>query len=318
MKNVVKFITLIIALGAITFSYLEKDKEVLSNIKHDKDEAVIKELETREIYLNCMEEAYKSETLEEDFNKLFAEYKNEGVAIYFTELKNDYSYSLNPLNEYYSASVVKLFDAIYLIENAKNGSINLDNTITYLPSDQKAGSHKTSEHEFYDEIPLKNLINYAISVSDNAAHFMLVKYINAPTLNLYFKNNGDINLGLTNKRPFSYVYNAKMANESLKRAYDIIKENDEYSTILKDAMDNDYTNALNFEDVKVLHKYGWYDKYFHDIGIYDGEYPYFISILTLYGKGKYEEKVQSIHKKINAIYNKNLDSKKSYCLNKAI
>lgn len=303
-------------IGLFYSQELIKNDVVVGDNNSNKE--AIKNLENREKYLACMNIPYKSESLETDFTKLFEEYKNEGVAIYFTELNNDYSYSLNETKTYYSASVVKLYDAIYLIEEAQKGKIDLNDTITYLPSDKRAGSHKTSNHNYYDEIPVKDLIDYAISVSDNAAHYMLVKYIDAKVLNLYFKNNGNISPGVTNTKPFSYNYTAVMANETLKRAYNIIKDNSKYAELLRNAMDNDYTNVLNFDNVKVLHKYGWYDKYFHDLGIYDNENPYLVSILTLYGKEDYEKKVQTIHKKIYEIYSKNLDSKRAYCLNQAI
>lgn len=319
MKKNLKVLLIIIFVVGAFLTYKNYDgSKVIGSSTSNKDDAGIKNLENREKYLSCMAEPYKSESLDEDFNELFEEYKNKGVAIYFTELNNNYSYSLNETKTYYSASVVKLFDAIYLIEQAKKGEIDLNDTITYLPSDKRAGSHKTDEHKYYDEIPVKDLINYAISVSDNAAHYMLVKYIDAKALNLYFKNNGDISLGLSNSKPFSYNYTATMANESLKRAYTIIKDDDEYGKLLKDAMDNDYTNVLNFDEVKVLHKYGWYADYFHDLGIYDSDDPYFISILTMYGNSNYEQKLQAIHKKIHEIYQKNLDSKRAKCLNQAI
>lgn len=111
---------------------------------------------------------------------------------YFNDLSNKYTYAQNETKIYYSASAIKLFDAIYLIEKAKAGEINLNDTITYLPSYNLSGSLKTSKHKYYDKISLRDLIDYAISVSDNAAHFMLVKHIGASNLNKYFKTKHTI------------------------------------------------------------------------------------------------------------------------------
>lgn len=274
-----------------------------------------KSLATKYTYFNCMNSSYKSENLQNDFENLFNSYKGKNIAIYFTDINNDYSYYLNENKTYYSASVVKLFDAIYLIEKAKNGQINLDDTITYTANDKKGGSSKTDMHNFNDKISLKDLINYAISVSDNAAHFMLVKYIGANNLNKYFKNNYNINLNITNEKPFEYNYTAKMANEALKLVYKILDANDEYSKLLREAMNNDYVNGLNFDNNKFLHKYGFFSSYYHDIGIYDEENPYLISILTLSGESGYSDIVPKIHKEINEIYKENIRNKEKYCSN---
>ncbi len=271
----------------------------------------LKVLETKYAYYDCMRSGYQSEDLNKKFNELKSKYPN--ISIYFNDLSNNYIYSQNETKIYYSASVVKLFDAIYLIEKAKVGEIDLDDTITYLPSDNRSGSLKTSKHKYNDKIRLRDLIDYAISVSDNAAHFMLVKHIGASNLNKYFKTEHNINLNITDAKPFAYNYTAKMANASLELVYDIIDADDEYSKLLKNAMNNTYVNGLNFDDKEFLHKYGLFAANYHDLGINATNFPYLISILTPYGETDYITKVSKIHKEIYQIYEENINAKLEYC-----
>lgn len=84
-------------------------------------------------------------------------------------------------------------------------------------------------------------------------------------------------------------------------------------------MNNTYYNALNFDDITYLHKYGYYNPYYHDIGIYNSLNPYVISIFTLFGNPDTGalEKVNNISKEIYNIYQTNLDKKEEYCYNLA-
>lgn len=317
-KNIISVVSVIIALISVFIYINTSDDKIITNNTDDRHNINTETIQEREKYKKCMDEPYKMSNLEKLFDDLFLEYKGEGIAIYFNELKNEYSYKFNANKIYYSASAIKLYDAIYLIENAKNGNLSLDETITYTSKDKKAGSEKTDKHNFGDKISLNNLIDYELSVSDNAAHSMLVKYIDANKLNNYFKTNGNVSLGLTNAKPYCYNYTIEVANTSLERIYDILKANDKYSNLIRTAMNNDYGNGLDFDEVNMLHKYGLFNNYYHDIGIYESDNPYLISILTLYGEKDYKKLVQTIHKKIYEIYKNNLEEKKAYCLNKAM
>jgi len=160
---------------------------------------------------------------------------------------------------------------------------------------------------------------YAISVSDNGAHRMLTDYIGVDNLRNYAHDTLGVNLTINENDRFGYM-NVTTTNTLLKHVYELLQNDNEYTTLLKDAMNNTYYNALNFDDITYLHKYGYYNQYFHDIGIYDDYYnPYTISIFTLYGNpdtGALDE-VSNISKEIYNIYQTNLDKKEEYCYNLA-
>lgn len=308
MKKVLKFIICFVILGisiVILYRYASlKDSEVFENIfnnlKYQKQEKLLE-------YQKCMDTPYKSEKLDLMFEELTKEYN---VAIYFKDLNNDYTLNLNSTKVYYSASAAKLFDVIYLVEEAREGNINLNDTLTYKPSDARQGSIGMKQHKYNDKVAIIEMIKYMLLYSDNTAHFMLVNYIGVDTINEYFS---DINLHFTKEQPFCNNYTTLMAIYSLERIYDILKIDDEYSKVIKDAMNNNNMNYLKFDNVNILHKYGYYDMYYHDIGIYDSDNPYLIAILTLYGNSNYQGKVKALSKGIYEIYSKNLEEKESIC-----
>lgn len=303
-----QYYALTITLIILIATYLIYNTNQVINSDNNSEEK-IKELK----YNACLNNPYQSENLKDNFNALFDTLKGKNIAIYFSDLKNEYYFSFNETKVYYSASTAKLFDAIYLIHQAKKSLIDLNTTITFLPKYDFSDTIIKKNYKYYDEVSLKELITYAISVSDNASHFMLVNYIGANKLNSYFKDNYNLNLNLTNDKPFINNYTAQMANTSLKLVYDIIAEEDEYAELIESAMNNTYVNALNFDNETFLHKYGLYGSYYHDIGIYNGDNPYLISILTLYGKKDYLNIVSNIHKQINELYQENLKAKEEYC-----
>lgn len=308
MKKVLKLIICLILLGisiALIFKYTSfKDSEVFENIlstlKYKEKEKLLK-------YQTCMDTPYKSEELDSMFEDLT---KDLDVAIYFKDLNNDYTLNLNSTKVFYSASTAKLFDIIYLVEEARKGNIDLNDTLTYKSSDARQGSIGMKQHKYGDEVKIIEMIKYMLLYSDNTAHFMLVDYIGIDTINEYFK---DINLHFIKDQPFCNNYTALMAKYSLERIYDILEVDDEYSEVIRDAMNNDDMNYLKFDKVDILHKYGYYDMYYHDIGIYDSDNPYIIVILTTYGNSNYGERVNTLSKGIYEIYLKNMEEKESIC-----
>lgn len=307
--------------GALVFSLTKKKESPKTNEQPKNEETTPKvdpqveqqEKEKQVKYEECMKQPYRMESLDQEFNDLFASYQNLDLGIYFTEINNDYSYSLNPNKGYYSGCVVKLFSVIYLVEKARAGELDLHSTLTYLPEDKHAFSDMTDKHNFYDKIPIIDLIRYMLTISDNSAYFIIVRNFGAQTFNDYFRDKYNVSLHFTNKHPFESNYTAALGNRSLELLYEVLKTDDEASKVIREAMSNEVENTLNFDDVKFLHKYGEYDVWHNDIGIYDTDNPYLISILTTRAYTDYKTMIPKVNKDIYTIYKKNLDSKEQYC-----
>ena len=190
--------------------------------------------------------------------------------------------------------------------------IDLNTTLVYRPDIDMKGSIGMKKHKYYDKVSILELILHLLRYSDNTAHFMLIEYIGVDNLKNYFKEY-NLNIGVGD--PFVRNYTSLIANQSIERLYKLL-DNDNYKEI-KDAMNNNNNmNSLSFDDVVIYHKYGWIDSTYHDIGFYDGDNPYVVSILTTRGTSDYGVFVREISKKIYNIYNKNLELKKEYCTKK--
>lgn len=310
MKNKVHIIIFIImtlvVTGCSNHNYDDMNKK-------NNEDSILENLTIEDEYKDCMTGPYQKDSLEEKFNALFTKYKNRDVSIYFTDIKNNYSYSLRPTMSFYSGSVVKAYVAIYLVEQARMGNIDLNDTYTYLSIDYKVDSPLTDQHHYNEQIPIKTLMEYFLKVSDNSAYYIIIRNIGTDAINEYFLNTYGIKLHFTSTHPFESGYNVQKANKLLELLYGLIQVDDEYTNIVKEALDNDFENSLNFDDIKFMHKFGEYDVYHNDIGIYDGDYPYLVSIFTLYGKGNYNDIINDISRELYEIYQDNLDSKEEYC-----
>ncbi|MGM9834933.1 MAG: serine hydrolase [Bacilli bacterium] len=317
-KRVVFFLFLIIALfiSFKTYEYYKNHQEEIdkkiAKFNKEKENEKIKKLQ-QEDYEKCMKLPYQSDTLETEFNNLFDKYKNDGISIYFTDINNEYSFNLNPTKAYFSASVIKLLDVIYYVEKVRSGEYTGNETIKYIIEDKRTYSTYTAKYNLGDEIPIKNLIEAVLLVSDNTAHEMMARYFGTSNLNLYFKNNYNLNLHLTPKNPYESNFTAILGNDILKILYDLLQVDDEFTELIKKSMDNDDVNSLNFDDKRFLHKYGEVIPYHNQLGIYDSDNPYLITILTTKASSNYMETIPALHREIYNLYSKNLVNKNTYC-----
>ena len=276
---------------------------------------VFKELSEEEnetIYEQCMRSPYHAQDTKIAFQELIGKYKNKNISFIFEDIKNNYSYDKSPSVVYYGASIIKLLDAVYLLEKANIGEANLSEKITYQTKHMHAYSYGLEKYQVGDKISIEELIYYALNISDNAAHKMLVDYIGIENLKEYAESLG-ITLTINSEEYFGNM-KPEYAHKILKKAYDLISLKNKNSKLLEKAMTSDYYNSLNFDTIKVLHKYGLTNQYYHDIGIYnDSTYPYLITVFTKEAYHDYETLIHDLHKDIYQIYLENISLKKTYC-----
>lgn len=311
--KVLKYLIFIIILGltvTIIFYYRTTAYNEEQRLNEIKEERQLK-------YNTCMNIPYKDETIDTLFLELINSLNSNNVAIYFEDINNEYTFTLNENRTFYGASLIKLFMSAYLIDNQRLGNINLEDTLTYTSYYRAYAGDLLNNHSIGDEISLSTLITYSISISDNGAYQMLIDYISRDTLEEYAQNTLGINLNINGETPYANL-TVTDTNTLLKHVYEIIQVNDEYSSLLKDSMNNTYYNGLNFDNITFLHKYGYYNSYYNDIGIYNTNTPYLISIFTLYGNSDNKFTLMSnISKQIYEIYQTNIEAKENYCYNLA-
>lgn len=316
-KHLNKIVIIIILIGLL---FVLENIYWESQIKNDF-KPLLQELQQQNkaiMYNLCLSVPYQSDQTNLLFSTLISTLNSNSISIYFEDLNNHYVLSFNENKSYYGASITKLFMASYLIDSAKEGLINLAETITYTNNYKNMASSKLKKHSVGENISISTLLDYSISTSDNAAYAMLANYVGVDNFKKYVKNTFNINLTINSNNLYSYL-NVVDTNILLHHIYDIINSNDEYSILLKNAMNNTNYNGLNFDNVAFLHKYGYYSNNYHNIGILDRENPYFISIFSLYGNKdeSHLTMVSEISKEIYNIYQTNLTEKENYCYNLA-
>ena len=188
--------------------------------------------------------------------------KNYNVSVGYYNLNNGNTCYFQENKSYYGASLIKTLDALYLYDN------NL------LTAD------------------LKPYVEKAISVSDNSAHQYLVKTIGRETLKQYGISLGAPNT-LSGKDNYGYttvldqmVYMKKLY--SMSAIYPDLKQ----------MFINTYWNSLKFNNLDIMHKWGYWETYFHDVGIVLDESPYIIVVLSRYRKSNGEKVVNDISQKV--------------------
>ena len=287
----------------------------LSNLV-DKEEEVV---DVRpQLYEECLSRPLSdddyTEELEEAVNEL-TNYLggNYDVSVMYEDLTLGFTYSYNTDVVYYAASTIKSLDALYIYTKAAAGELDLDETMKYTSKYKWGSSKAMSKHSYGDEITLRDLVKYAITVSDNSAHQMLVAYIGRSNLKEFGKS-----LGAENTLVGGDNFGSISTNDALiymKYLNEFINSNEELGAELQSYFLEADQNGLALDDlgIQAAHKYGEYSYYYHDIGIVYDENPYVVAILTTEGKGDFVAKVQDINEHIYALHRLYNDNRKNTC-----
>ena len=329
VKNFILFILCIILIIYLIFGLKnllfrsDNNIDVGGKIRHlfniKTDEEKLKEAIEKK-YNECLNEKYNENDNSEELKRIISDldtyiYNNYRASVYYEDIKTEFTYKYNENIDYYGASLIKIVEAMYLLDGAKDGSIDLNEKLKYESKYKADFSKGMKKRKVGEKISIRNLIEYAIKYSDNTAHFMLSDYIGISNLREYEKKLGASEITITNGDSFGNQ-NAVDMNLYLHHAYEIINSNTEYGEFLKKIMLNNDTNALNLtDDIKIAHKYGQYDSYYHDVGIAFYDNPYYISVLTSHGNGKYLEVVNNISSKVNELHNNFYKLRKERCYN---
>jgi len=211
----------------------------------------------KETTINKIEANKESYNINDPIVKYIKE-KNYNVSIGYYNLITGKEYLYQANKVYYGASLIKTLDAIYLYDKS-------------LVNDS-----------------IRPYIDKAISISDNDSHHYLVNYIGKSNL----KNYG-ISLGAYSTLSGNDYYGNTTVKDQIiymKKLYSVCEKHNE----LKSYFINNYGNYLKVNDNEVMHKYGYYGKYYHDVGIVLDNEPYIIVILTNHGNDNKKEIINNL------------------------
>jgi beta-lactamase class A len=304
----------------ITFIFIISCINILKSINKTNSTPVIYEdpidVNNSQIkYTTCLNEKYNDTDLTEDIlqeiNKIDTDLNNYHVSVEYLSPDLDFSYKYNADKLYYAASTIKVVDSLYIYENASNGSIDLDTTVKYTASNKIGASKIISTYPIGSMISLRDLVKAAITVSDNSAHDMLIKYIGFKNLKNFGNSLGAV-YTLWGGDNFGSI-NVDDATAYLKELNSFINNNKELGSELKSYYINSEQNYLNIDDFMAAEKYGEYGSYYHELGIVYTKHPYLVSILTLEGYHDKEQIIRHINAEINELNEMFYQARSSRC-----
>lgn len=305
------FLFLLLSLSLYAFVLGKTTKIIYKDIEKILKEETLKRFKYEECVSNLVNNDQLKIQKEELKKYILNKYPNTSIKYFNLNTKLDFSY--NEKEVYYGASLIKVLTALYIYEEAIENPSILDNTMIYTSKYVKAYSLEMKKRKVGEKVTIRDLVKYSISVSDNSAHFMLVDYIGFDKLKEYGNSIGNKytliggdkygNIDLNDAFNYMYLVNKYINEEKLGKE-------------LRKSFDNEYYNYLIFDDVNVLHKYGFHKMYFHDIGIVEDKNPYIIVILSRYGLNDKETILKNISSKVRDFHNyyKNLIEK--VCISK--
>ncbi len=235
------------------------------------------------------------------------------VSVMYEDLSFGYTYSFNTDEVYYAASTIKALDALYIYTKAFQGELDLDETMKYSSKYKVSSSRAMKKHKYGDKISLRTLVKYAITVSDNSAHQMLVSYIGRNNLKEFGKSLGAKNT-LVGSDNFGRI-STEDAIIYMKEINKLINESGEIGEELKSYFLEADQNGLEFQDlgIQAIHKYGEYKEFYHDIGVVYTDKPYVVAILTYEGKDDFIEIVKDINSRVYKLHNTYYTNRENLC-----
>lgn len=226
----------------------------------------------------------------------------DNVSLVFEDLLSGQLWSWNDQKSYFIASVYKLPYCLWLFQQADEGKIDLDSTITYTAANHIGAAGIIQYSEYGTEYTLHELIADALIYSDNTALAMLKSvyppsdfdaWINAPEM------------GLTGRMSDSTdtMMNAADCATFARMAFEYMESGSKHAGEFQAA----YTNPDDY----LLHsqwttgqKYGWWLNALHSCTVVYGDRPYAIAICSDWENRTEtdEENFQRIYEAVDALF----------------
>ncbi|MBQ8659802.1 MAG: serine hydrolase [Bacilli bacterium] len=270
-------------------------------------------------YQECLKRSYDdvdiTSKLQDGINDLSI-YVNDkyNASISYEDLTTSFTYSYKVDNLYYAASTIKALDGLYIYSKAASGELSLDDTIVYSSKYKRAYSSGMSKHKIGEAVSLRNLVKYAITVSDNTAHEMLIDYIGKSELRRFGLSLG-ASYTLYGGDNFGHITSSD-ALIYAKALNSFIIMNDKLGLELQQYLIDAAQNGLEIESKGILagHKYGEYDVYYHDYGIVYDTYPYVVAIMTSEGHRKdFQAVIKDINSRVYDLHNLFHENREEIC-----
>lgn len=309
------FIGVIIGGLKLYTDYLNKENQKQANILKEKKQKQLAE------YNACLVEPFnennKSSELTSKENAIisYIRQNNYNVSFVYEDVNTGYSFKYREDEVYYGCSLIKLVDTLYLLDKINSGELSFDTKIPYESSYYIPENPCMAKYPAGSPVSIGNVIECALTVSDNIAHRIMINYIGFNALQQYGRSLGAKNI--LNGGDSYGMQSANDMNIYLKKLNEDIKNYPNTGNVIKGYMNNTYWSHLRYEGApELIHKYGYYGSYYHDVGIVYDDTPYYMSILTLHGETNFASVTNNVHKKINELHKLYQEETMNNCKNK--
>ena len=224
--------------------------------------------------------AVKAQSLFDDTPAKVEQYLNDGTdyAVYLAypaKSSETFIYNSKPMR---SASMIKVFILATVMEKAKQGEINIDETLTLKGSDKVGGAGILAGYASGTELTFREVLELMITHSDNTATNIVIDRVGMETINDYIKRQGyndtilrrkmmDYDAIAAGRENFSSV---RDLGNFFTRLYNYDCVGEEYDKIMIDFLvkqtDTDCFPAA-LPDKQIAHKTGALDGLYDDGGI---------------------------------------------------
>ncbi len=285
--NFLSFLVLLFLVGVVF-----NDIKDVGNKEPQNNTSSIKKDLAKE-YQKCLELEYDEKMNTEEFNnklkKIEENLKAQNVSLLFNSYYKDFRYTFQADRDYYGASLYKLVDINYMIEDSNNKGYSLSSKPV-----------------------VKSWMERILNVSSNEAHNKLAAQIGLENLRNYAKN-----LGAKHVMDYRYFGNLDVYDVEvyMNNIYRLMNLNNDNSNFLKKWMNNPNQNSLNINEVSYYHKYGMYNEFYHNAGIAISDKPYLIIVLSY---TRFLDEKAIFNKISRDFYNLNLELENNqitYCQN---
>ncbi|MDF2607009.1 MAG: penP [Bacillales bacterium] len=214
--------------------------------------------------------------------------------------KDKLNYNVNTAMR--AASTMKLPLALFVLEKAEQGSINLNQRLVYTSRHYYGGSGIIQNKKIGTSYTIRELIKYAIVHSDNIAFIMLKEKVGSGAFLNYLKTSG---------AKYGYVngvatLSANDLNIFLKKAYTFSQKSKLGKELVNYLSNTVYNTTIpsGIPKIRVAHKVGMIPMYniYNDAGLIFDNQPYTLVIMT---KGIEYNKSQKVIAELASLIHKN-------------
>ena len=188
---------------------------------------------------------------------------------------------------YYIASVYKLPYAVWLLQRADRGEIDLDEEITYTADLHVGAAGIIQDGEYGERYTVRQLIEYMIVYSDNTALSMLKSRFPVSEFKEWI-NSDEIGLERDLNDSTDSVTTAADCCTFARLAFQYMESGGENADFFREI----YTSTddrLFRSELEVGQKYGWWDNELHSAAVVYAGRPYALAVLTGWGERTEED-----------------------------